>query len=598
MDFDNETGFIPRRDENREGQGMRWRLIKWLARFAVTLVIVAAFAGVWLFWRAMPSYSGTEKLPGLGAEARVWRDSYGVPHIFAANMDDAARALGYLHASERLFQMEVNRRVGQGRAAETFGPDLLKVDKFIRTLGFYREAESSVAALSPETQKRLQAYADGVNAFLDTHKDALPPEFLLAGVTPAPWKPADTVVWGKLIALELSQNREQEALRAHIAQKLGPDKIPWFFPGMKPGDPITTLPTLSERHASPDGVDDAIGALTGLNRGASNEWVISGARTVTGKPILANDPHLGLGAPILWYLARIVTPDGWIKGATVPGTPVVLLGQNDHIAWGITTANTDTQDLFVETIDPTDPTRYLTPDGPKPFETRDETIRVKGGADVKLTIRTTRHGPVLSDVSSDLASIAAPGKAIALAFTGLSDHDTTTDAALRLDAAKNWDDFLGAMRLYQSPTQNIVYADTSGDIGFFSPGLVPLRKSGDGLAPVDGASGASTGPGRSRSTNCRRSTIRTPASPSTPTTPMSPATISRPSGRTGTRASAPAASSSSWTRSTSTAWRRRLRCRPTTCRSRPRRCSRSSRKSPRPTSGCGRPRRCSRPGTG
>ena len=164
-----------------------------------------------------------------------------------------------------------------------------------------------------------------------------------------------------------------------------------------------------------------------MNRGASNEWVVSGSRTVTGKPILANDPHLGLGAPILWYLARIVTPDGWLKGATVPGAPIVLLGQNDHIAWGITTANTDTQDLFVETIDPSDPAKYLTPDGPKPFETREETIRVKGGADVKLTIRTTRHGPVLSDVSDDLAGIAGPGKAIALAFTGLSDHDTTLE---------------------------------------------------------------------------------------------------------------------------------------------------------------------------
>jgi penicillin amidase len=469
---------------------MRWRLIRWLLNVVVTLVIVGALAGAWLFWRAMPTYSGSEKLPGLSADVRVWRDSYGVPHIFAANMDDAVRALGWLHASERLFQMELNRRVGQGRAAETFGADLLKVDKFLRTLGFYREAEASFAALSPEAQKRLQAYADGVNAFLDTHKDALPPEFLLAGITPEPWKPADSLVWGKLMALELSHNREQEALRAHIAAKLGPDKVGWFFPGMKPGDPITTQPTLRERHASFDGVDAAVGALTGLNRGASNEWVVAGPRSATGKPILANDPHLALGAPILWYLVRIVTPEGWVKGGTAPGTPAVLLGQNDHIAWGLTTADTDTQDLFVETIDATDAARYLTPDGPQPFGTREETIRVKDGADVKLTIRTTRHGPVLSDVSEDLATIAGPGKAIALAFTGLGDRDTTTEAVLRLNSARSWDDFLSAMRLWQTPTQNVVYADTSGDIGFFSPGLVPLRKSGDGLAPADGASGA------------------------------------------------------------------------------------------------------------
>ena len=210
---------------------MGWRLIKWLlpsCRHARRRRAVVA--GLAVLARHADT-SGTEKLPGLSAEVRVWRDGYGVPHIFAANMDDAARALGYLHASERLFQMEVNRRVGQGRAAETFGADLLKVDKFIRTLGFYREAESSFAALSPETQKRLQAYADGVNAFLDSHRNALPPEFLLVGDTPEPWKPADSLVWGKLMALELSQNREQEALRAHIAQKLGPDKVAWFFPG-------------------------------------------------------------------------------------------------------------------------------------------------------------------------------------------------------------------------------------------------------------------------------------------------------------------------------------------------------------------------------
>jgi penicillin amidase len=469
---------------------MRWRLIKWLLRLVVTLTIVGFAVVGWLFWRAMPTTSGTEKLTGLSADVRVWRDAYAVPHIFAANMDDAARALGYLHASERLFQMEVNRRVGQGRAAETFGADLLKVDRFIRTLGLYREAEASFSALSPEAQKRLQAYADGVNGFLASHQNALPPEFILVGDQPEPWKPADSRVWFKLMALELAQNREQEALRADIARKLGPDKVSWFFPGLKPGDPITTEPRLGQSHASADDVDERIGALTGLNRGASNEWVVAGSRTVTGKPILANDPHLGLGAPILWYLARIVTPDGWVKGATVPGAPIVLLGQNDHIAWGITTANTDTQDLFVETIDPSNPAQYLTPDGAKPFGTREETIRVKDGADVKLTIRTTRHGPVLSDVSDDLAAIAGPGKAIALAFTGLSDRDTTADAVLRLDAARNWDELLAALRLVVAPTQNLVFADVTGDIGFFSPGVMPLRKSGDGLAPVDGASGA------------------------------------------------------------------------------------------------------------
>ena len=208
----------------------------------MTLAFAGAVAGAWLLWRAMPSYSGTEKLPGLSAEVRVFRDVYAVPHIFAANMDDAARALGYLHASERLFPMEASLRLGQGRGAETFGPDFLKLDKYLRTLGVYRGAEASVAALSPTAQRRLQDYADGVNAFLDSHKDALPPEFLLADFHPDPWKPADSIAWFKLLGLVVSH--DQAALRAHIAQKLGPDKVPWFLPGAKPGDPITTLPKL------------------------------------------------------------------------------------------------------------------------------------------------------------------------------------------------------------------------------------------------------------------------------------------------------------------------------------------------------------------
>jgi penicillin G amidase len=378
-------------------------------------------------------------------------------------------------------------RVGQGRAAETFGPDFVKLDKYLRALGVYRHAEASVAAQPAAAQKRLQAYADGVNAFLEAHNDALPPEFLLAGFRPDPWKPADSIASFKLLGLVVSHN--QAALRAHIAQELGPDKVSWFLPGTKSSDPITTLPKLGDSHASADDFNDKIGALTGLGRGGSNAWVISGSRTVTGKPILANDPHLGLGAPIFWYLARIVTPDGWVKGATVPGAPIIFLGENDHAAWGFTAALSDVQDLYIETVDRSDPAKYLTPDGPKPFETREETILVKDGADVKLTVRTTRHGPVLSDISDDLASIAVPGKAIAMAFNGGANRDTSMEAFVRLDTMKSWDDFLAASRLVIGPT-NIFYADTSGDIGFISAGLVPLRKSGDGLAPVDGASGA------------------------------------------------------------------------------------------------------------
>jgi len=468
---------------------MKFRLLKAIAKFVVALVVIAAVAGVYLFYRAMPAYSGAAALPGLTAETRVWRDAYGVPHIFARSLDDAARALGYIHASERLYQMEIQRRVAQGRIAEIAGPDVVGVDRFIRTLDFYRLSESSFAALSPWAQARLQAYADGVNAFLETHENALPPEFLILGDKPEPWKPADSLVWGKLMSLQLSSNYAMEGLRAKLLQKLPPEQARWLFPMPQADWPVTTSPVANPSHAELDSPADQLGALLPERHGASNEWVVSGARTVTGKPILANDPHLEIGAPILWYLARVVTPEGSVKGATVPGLPVVLLGQNDRIAWGITNAYTDVQDLFVETIDPANANQYLTPDGPKPFATRDETIHVKGGADVALHVRETRHGPVLSDVDADLAALAGAGKAMALAYTGLGGQDTTAESLLRVNAARNWDEFLAALRLYQTPTQNLVYADVSGDIGYISPGLVPLRKSGDGLAPTDGASG-------------------------------------------------------------------------------------------------------------
>ncbi len=484
---------------------------------AVGVILAAAGAGAtFVFERAMPDYSGVAALPGLVAEARVYRDRWGVPHIFAADRNDAARALGYVHASERLFQMEMQRRAGQGRLSEMAGPAMLGTDKYIRTLGIYRLAQTSFAALSPPVQAHLQAYADGVNAWLAAHHGRLPPEFLLAGVSPEPWTPADLVVWGKLMALRLSYNYRVEMLRARLARSMPKEKIEDLFPDM-PG-PITIAPEKSPGHdrasltkrASAETGDrlaavadtggalprsdpkpeDALASLLGLGEAASNEWVVSGKRTATGKPILANDPHLGLEAPILWYLARIVTPDMTLKGATVPGLPAVLLGQNDNIAWGLTTTNSDVQDLFVETVDPKDPARYLASDGSAAFETRQEIIHVKGEPDVAITVRATRRGPVMSDIDKEMQALAGPGKVMALAFTGLGAADTTSEAFWLLNKARGQDDILRALKAYQAPPQNVVYADRDGHIGFVNPGLLPIRKSGDGRMPADGASGA------------------------------------------------------------------------------------------------------------
>ncbi len=489
-----------------------YRIGRFVLVAAAALVALAAAGAALLFERAMPDYSGSAALPGLAAEVRVYRDRWAVPHIFAASGNDAARALGYIHASERLFQMEMQRRAGQGRLSEMAGQEMLGVDKLIRTLGLYRLAQSSFAALSPEARSYMEAYAGGVNAWLASHKTRLPPELIAMGVAPEPWTPADSIVWGKLMALKLSANYRQEMLRARLAGRLSAERMETLFqemPGpiaIEPGRKAASNAENAGRRASlseagtppapasaraPGAASPAASLFPFLDEGgASNEWVVGGQHTASGKPILANDPHLDFEAPILWYLARIVTPGWSIKGASVPGLPGVLLGQSDAIAWGFTTTDSDVQDLFIETLDPNDANRYLTPEGSAEFETRREIIHVKGQPDVVLPIRATRHGPVLSDIDPEMRKLAGPGKVLALAFTGLGAADTTTEALLRLSRARGQDDVVDALKAYQGPPQNIVYADRAGHIGFVNPGLVPIRKSGDGRMPADGASGA------------------------------------------------------------------------------------------------------------
>jgi penicillin G amidase len=493
---------MPRRNPRRLGK---------LLLLAAAVVALAAGGTALLFERAMPDYSGAAPLPGLSAEARVYRDRWGAPHIFAADKNDAARALGYVHASERLFQMQMQRRAGQGRLAEVAGEDMLAIDLLLRTLGLYRLAQSSFAALSPDAQGYLQAYAEGVNAWLAAHRNRLPPELLLMGGAPEPWTPADSLVWGKLMALKLSANSKLEVLRARLAGRLSASRMEALFPntpgpitieprrsgggeagqpGRRASIPATDSPTALADSTPRFGSASGASLLSSLQNGASNEWVVGGQHTASGKPILANDPHLDFEAPILWYLARMVTPDMTIKGATVPGAPVVLLGQNDAVAWGFTTTDSDVQDLFIETLDPEDPNRYLTPEGSAKFETRLETFRVKGASDIVLNVRATRHGPVLSDIDPELRNVAGQGKVVALAFTSLGADDTTSEALLRLNRARGADDIVDALKAYKGPQQNIVYADRAGHIGFIAPGLLPIRKSGDGRMPADGASGA------------------------------------------------------------------------------------------------------------
>jgi penicillin amidase len=436
---------------------------------------------------ALPQTDGRIVVPGPKAEIRIERDADGIPLIVAQGDDDAAFGLGFAHAQERLFQMELQRRYGAGRLAEIFGPQAVPIDRQMRVLGLYRAAEAAIPFLSPEMQRALEAYAAGVNAFLDTRRGALPPEFLLLGITPEPWRPADSLVWGKLMALQLSGNYRGELVRARMSRTISAADLAFLYPEY-PKEAPTTLAQMRPiyRQLALDPLYRALPEIVGPHY-ASNNWVVDGKHSASGKPLLANDPHLEFEAPAVWYLARLRTPQHEIAGATAAGAPLVVIGHNERIAWGFTTTTADVEDLFVEKIDPTDPGRYLTPEGSEPFQSRRETIAVKGAAPIEITIRQTRHGPVLSDALPPGAS--DPGFVLALAATFPIPEDRTAEAVWEINRAYDWSGFKAAAQKFVGPIENIVYADVDGVIGFIAPGLVPIRRKGDGWMPVPGWNG-------------------------------------------------------------------------------------------------------------
>jgi penicillin amidase len=454
----------------------------------VFVVAVAVAGGGWFYLRSsLPQVDGTVSVKGITAPVTIARDADGVPLITAATDADTAFGLGYAHAQDRLFQMELQRRYGAGRLAEIFGPEAVPIDRQMRVLGLYRAAEAEWPHLPPDVQRALSAYAAGVNAFVATRHGALPPEFLLLHLTPEPWRPADTLIWGKLMDLQLGGNYRGELERARLARTVPAEDMAVLYPNY-PKDGPTILAGLAPiyRRLPLDGLLHAMTEAVGPTM-ASNNWVVDGAHSRSGKPLVANDPHLGFNTPGFWYLARLKTPGREIDGATVAGTPFVVIGHNDHIAWGFTTSTADIEDLFIEKIDPADPTRYLTPDGSAAFQTRHETILVKNAAPVTITIRSTRHGPVLSDMLP--AGATDPGYVLALETTYLDGDDISAAALWGMDRADDWASFRTALKSFIGPPQNVVYGDNSGTVGFIMPGRVPIRKSGDGWMPAPGWTG-------------------------------------------------------------------------------------------------------------
>ena len=493
-------------------------MLKWTGRGGLALLVLAAVAvaGAFFWLRgSLPEIDGVRALPGLAAPVEVIRDAHGVPHIAAESEEDALFALGFVHAQDRMWQMEMNRRIGAGRLSEVVGSAALGTDRLLRVLGLHRRAKASLEHLSPESRRKVDAYVAGVNAWLEARDGPLPPEFVILGFEPAPWSAADTAVWPKLMSLDLAREWTRDRMRLRLSRFLPPNRILDFYTPYRADKPRGVVPPQSGASRSPtpaSGSPDTAGPPHRAGTGApgsgplpidaasidtassdrfisgmrsalppsgghsgSNGWVVDGTRSVTGKPLLANDPHLGLTAPSIWYLAHLSWPGTDIVGATMPGMPVVVLGHNAHAAWGFTNAGPDVQDLFVEQIDPADPSRYLAPGGPRAFDVRRERIRVRDGDDVTLEVRESRHGPILDDAWSAPDHDAGAGRVFALAWTALREDDLTLQAGLGLPHARDWESFVANARDFHSPQQNITYADVSGTIGFLAPGLIPIR---------------------------------------------------------------------------------------------------------------------------
>ena len=467
------------------------RVLRRLAA-AVLLALVAAAAGALLWWqRVLPIEEGRLEVEGLVGELSIVRDDDGIPSIRGANRNAVLFGLGFVHAQDRLWQLETHRRIGAGRLAEAFGPGALDNDKFLRALGVRRAAAAQWQRMQGDARAAVLAYTAGINAYLSGHMRARPPEFLILGLQPEPWTPEDSLAWGIMMAWDLGGNWSNELLRMRLAQKLPVARINELlppYPGEKPL-PVRDYAALY-RELKINGELGQRALLdapeSGVEGVGSNNWVVAGSHTVSGKPLLANDPHLKLTAPALWYFARLEAPGFKLAGATMPGLPAVVLGQSEHIAWGFTNTGPDVQDVFLEQIDPDDPARYRTPDGWAGFESFQETIRVKGQGDVTLVVRATRHGPVISDAgNAATAGLTGAGKApayaLALRWTALDADGSSLQAGIGINGARSVKEFITLAEGYQSPMQSMVVADVAGNIGFIAAGRVPLRAKDNDL---------------------------------------------------------------------------------------------------------------------
>jgi penicillin G amidase len=497
------TELVTRSTSAKDRSSLRRRILI----FAIVLLAILGVASVLISGyahSALPPLDGTMSIAGLSAPVSVTRDRHGVPTLDAANLRDVFFAQGYVTAQDRLFQMDLLRRVAAGELSEVVGEAALKHDRQQRILGIRAAAEKNLTLLSPEDRQYFEAYASGVNAFIDAHKRTLPLEFRVLRYSPKPWTPEDSVLIADQMVETLSTSPQAAFEREKILAKIGPELTADLYvnnswrdhPPTQPSPALDEVPP-EESKPSPASVTsigtsdknqvqlwNALPLLAPLFRTelfpiGSNNWVVSGAHTVSGKPLLSNDMHLGHQMPNLWYEVHLHSGDFDVAGVSLPGHPFVVVGHNRRIAWGFTNIGPTVQDAYVETFN--DAHQYLTPDGWRDAQTRHEIIRVKGKPDVAFDVQVTRHGPITTEL------IPGETRKIALKWTL---YDGVRDPFFQVNSAQNWQEFRQALAQFDAPSQNAVYADVDGNIGYQATGKIPIRATGDGSLPVNGSDNA------------------------------------------------------------------------------------------------------------
>jgi penicillin amidase len=485
-------------------------MASWWQKAAIAIASFVGLTGSTYFVitrRPVPGKKGQVSLAGLHEPVEIITDRYGVPHIYAENEDDLFFGQGYVHASERLWQMDLNRRIGSGRLSEIFGEAGLEPDRFARRLGMHRAAAAAVMQLTPHSRRILDAYTHGVNAYIEGHRRNLPLEFLLLRYQPDPWKIADSVQWSKMMGWNLGGNWETELIRARLVARLGVERAAKLEAGYDPRHPLIVPPGVEYQGINLGMLEqyEQLKQLSGFGLlGGSNNWVVDGSMTVTGAPILCNDPHLGQTAPSIWFECHLVAGDIDVAGVSFPGAPGIVIGHNQYVAWGFTNAISDVEDLYIEKFNPDNPNQYEYMGTWEEAQVIREEIIVKGSdTPVIEEVRITRHGPIIATYTPPSsppthvtgqasnngrapADINEPRELpLALRWTGLEKHDVMT-AVSQMNRATNWQEFRDGLRYWDVPPQNAVFADIQGNIGYVMAGAIPIRKQGQALLPSPG----------------------------------------------------------------------------------------------------------------